>query len=1218
MINRRRLTNSFRTICISLFLFLNVQLLYAQKTVDLFCGKENPKVQFAIDELKLALSKRNYEVQVSDLKNAGIVLLTGSDLKNSGTTGQTFSNPQFQLKPEGFYIQKNEKGQIGVIGADDAGLMYGGLELAEQIRIGGLKGIQKTEQNPYMEVRGAKYNIPLDARTPSYSDLSDVFQANIPEVWNFGFWQEYIDNLARNRYNLICLWNLHPFPSMVKVPEYPDVALNDVYRSTAKFKEYYNGNGLGFDAIEILANPEVVKKITIDEKILFWKKVMKYAKDRNIGFYIMTWNIFVNGAAGKYGITDKVDNPVTQDYMRQSVKQMLLTYPDLAGIGLTTGENMPESTSEEKEDWAFKSYGLGFLDATKENPNRKFTIIHRQHQTGAQEIAKTFSPLIENKNIEFLFSFKYAQAHAMSSTTQTFHTRYVKDIKGMKTMWTLRNDDNYYFRWGAPDFVREFIKNIPMEVTKGFYYGSDQYVWGRDFLSRDPGNPRRLENERHWYHWMLWGRLSYNPDLGNDRFVQLIENRFPGVDGKKLFEAWQEASMIYPKTTGFHWGEFDFQWYIEGCRSNPVFSENKTGFHDVNRFISLPPHPGTGYQSIPDYVKTIVSKEKPVKITPLEVSRQIHAHSDKALQLVEQIKAGNNKELSNTLEDIHSMAWLGKYYAYKISGATALALFRETGDKKYQAEAVEQLTKALDYWIKYYENAIKQYKNPLWTNRVGYVDWVKLTDEVKWDIEIAKREQFPDVKSRLVIMADMGNEPDEMQQNMHLLMYNNEFDLEGLFAVTGKWLRPDFENEPYRQKLHPELFDTLINGYSKVFKNLKLHANGWHTPEYLRSIVKSGQTGYGIDAVGDGKTSQGSEYLTELILKNDLRPVYIVINAGSNTLAQALWDYHKNHTKAEMDAFVAKLIIYDNGAQDDAGGWILSQFPDIHWVRSTNQKNAFGGNTGKKSDNNIGLGPWAWKPFPKNEEGAHAWAKENIQTGHGAFGALYPDRYMETKFWFIEGGGTIPWLGLVSHGLYDPMHQNWGGYSGRYTAVKKAGEWSVYPEIALREKEKFGKFLAFTDTSDFWIDPSDRTVYNNINTPVHRWRQVLFDDFKCRMDWCLESYEKSNHNPVAVLDLYGNHTIISIDASPGEELTFNASKSFDPDKNQKLTFSWWIYPEAGNYPGNISLENPDQDKLVFKVPENAKNKQIHLILDVSDNSSIAPLHDFRRIVISVK
>ena len=45
------------------------------------------------------------------------------------------------------------------------------------------------------------------------------------------------------------------------------------------------------------------------------------------------------------------------------------------------------------------------------------------------------------------------------------------------------------------------------------------------------------------------------------------------------------------------------------------------------------------------------------------------------------------------------------------------------------------------------------------------------------------------VRHRLIILADMGNEPDEMQQMAHMLVYANELDLEGLVAVTGKYLR---------------------------------------------------------------------------------------------------------------------------------------------------------------------------------------------------------------------------------------------------------------------------------------------------------------------------------------------------------------------------------------------------------------------------------------------
>ena len=50
-------------------------------------------------------------------------------------------------------------------------------------------------------------------------------------MWSREFWREFLDEMARRRFNVLSLWSLHPFPSMVRVPEYPDVALADVWRS---------------------------------------------------------------------------------------------------------------------------------------------------------------------------------------------------------------------------------------------------------------------------------------------------------------------------------------------------------------------------------------------------------------------------------------------------------------------------------------------------------------------------------------------------------------------------------------------------------------------------------------------------------------------------------------------------------------------------------------------------------------------------------------------------------------------------------------------------------------------------------------------------------------------------------------------------------------------------------------------------------------------------
>jgi len=43
---------------------------------------------------------------------------------------------------------------------------------------------------------------------------------------------------------------------------------------------------------ELLQNVEVVRKMSIEQKIQFWRDVMQYAHDRGIAVYWFTWNLF--------------------------------------------------------------------------------------------------------------------------------------------------------------------------------------------------------------------------------------------------------------------------------------------------------------------------------------------------------------------------------------------------------------------------------------------------------------------------------------------------------------------------------------------------------------------------------------------------------------------------------------------------------------------------------------------------------------------------------------------------------------------------------------------------------------------------------------------------------------------------------------------------------------------------------------------------------------
>ncbi len=391
------------TILIKLLILFTLSSCLNVQALQVFTDLTAPQVDLVIKEIEASLETRitcsSYKALSTHQGNVALVMSMSNALDTAQDLAAFGTRPLPSLDPEGFSIRittNNGKKLIWLMAADRAGLLYGGYEIAEQIRCYGLDGIKELDQNPYMAMRGVKFNIPLDVRTPSYTDMCDAAQNNIAEMWNFDFWKNFIESLAKHRYNYISCWSLHPFPSLVKVPGYEDVALDDVQRSTIRFKEHYTLEATDYGDPEILEQVETLLEMTIDEKIAFWRKVMAYGKLHNIDFYFVTWNIFTYGTGGKYGITDEAENPITRDYFRKSVKAMFTTYPDLKGIGLTTGENMHPYSFDEKEDWAYETYAKGVMDAAAEQPGRKITLIHRQHMAGALEIADKFRPVIEH------------------------------------------------------------------------------------------------------------------------------------------------------------------------------------------------------------------------------------------------------------------------------------------------------------------------------------------------------------------------------------------------------------------------------------------------------------------------------------------------------------------------------------------------------------------------------------------------------------------------------------------------------------------------------------------------------------------------------------------------------------------------------------------------------------------------------------------------------
>jgi hypothetical protein len=683
--------------------------------VGLAGDTNSPQAQFAAAEIRQALAETGHEIAT---REPAAVISLQLDTKTLSSQG---------------YRVRSSSGRIDVHGGDANGLLYGGLEVAERIRLeADPRRVGDADGRPHLEKRGLKFNIPLDLRTPSYSDCSDASQQNIPEMWSLDFWHEFLDEMARHRFNVLSLWSLHPFPSIVKVPEFPKVALDDVWRTRVKLEDNFSHSGSDMLKPAMLKDVEVVRKMTIDDKIQFWREVMRHARDRGIEVYWFTWNIFTFGAEPKYGINPAPTNPVTIAYFRASVRETVLNYPLLAGFGITAGENMPKGNYS-KEQWLWQTYGLGIMDAKKLQPNRQLRLIHRYHMTGQDEILREWKAYPDT----FDFSFKYAIAHMYSVTNPPFIQSALPHLGSDRRTWlTVRNDDIYSFRWGDPQFARGFIMGMPgADKMAGFYMGPDGYCWGRSFMDREPG-PAPLVIRKQWYSFMLWGRLSYDPSLPDTLFERTLARRFPQVPADRLAATWAEASRIFPQITRFFWGDIDLRWLPEACLSSP----RHEGFYTVRHFMQGETMPGAGILNIRQWRKAVL-EDKPIEgLTPLQVADALDHHADAALAGVEAFRPsqGNDAELRLTLGDCEAFARLGQYYAAKIRGACELALFDGNSRALHRRKALGHLQDALDHWKEYAAVYARQYKQPLLYNRVGWVDIPALTKRAEEDVATAR------------------------------------------------------------------------------------------------------------------------------------------------------------------------------------------------------------------------------------------------------------------------------------------------------------------------------------------------------------------------------------------------------------------------------------------------------------------------------------------------
>ncbi|EEY15763.1 cellulose-binding protein [Verticillium alfalfae VaMs.102] len=425
-------------------------------------------------------------------------------------------------------------------------------------------------------------------------------------------------------------------------------------------------------------------------------------------------------------------------------------------------------------------------------------------------------------------------------------------------------------------------------------------------------------------------------------------------------------------------------------------------------------------------------------------------------------------------------------------------------------------------------------------------------------------------KPRVFVLSDISNEPDDAESLVRFLLYSNQFDTEGIVAVTSTWMKT---------KVCPQDMHKIIDGYAGVVDNLNNHTHPDHpypTAETLRSLVKSGPPVYGFEGVGTDKPlTDGHRLLLDRIEASSDRPLWVLVWGGTNVLAQVLLTIKEKYPADKAASLRAKLRVYTISDQDDTSAWIRAEFPDIFYISSVHAWNQYGlaAWTGIAGDRYYGFDQGG----PDFSKMTKSWIKKNIQVG--PLGSTYPD------YIFIPEGDTPTFLYLIQNGLGVREHPEYGSWGGRYALTDLSG------------RGLSGRH--YSDTTDAVVGADGKTYTSNQAT-IWRWRDTFQNDFASRIQWSLHpDFKAANHHPVLCVNDSWGHEALELEIEAGEDIVFDASSSYDPD-GDSLSFKWWQYkePTATQWlvrfeVSNLEIENLDPDaRRVKRIMIQTMNKDL--------------------------
>ena len=634
------------------------------------------------------------------------------------------------LKAEGYQISRGQ-GAIVVRTHDAAGAMYAALDIAEQLQNGAtLRTVAEKKINPHFSVRAVKFNLPWSSyRTgPAMEQHTEICR-------DLKFWESFLDQMAENRFNLLSLWNVHPFSYMVKPANFPHA--NDFSpEEMAEWKE-------------------------------FWTALFRMCRARAIEPFIVNWNIAVSPEfARHYKVLERNDTSgIVKRYTREVVTQVIDEYPDLAGIGITLadwmsnfrqpGSRLPGMSAKDREDWIAETVVAGMKQAS-----RPVKFLHRSvlsADPGEMQRVIDEAGLPDTTLVEIKFNWSHGHSSPRLLLTHDDHSGKVENRywspmpNNYRIQWMIRNEDFFILRWGQPDFVRQHIAMNSPSYVNGYFVGSEGYIPAKEFShTKNDHVTWTYAFQKQWLFYKVWGRLLYDPATPDAVFSASFANRYDLKDGAPMLKAFKKASEMPLRLASLHAATWDYTLYSEGFLA-PFPSHG--GLHDTtSSFISIDElidHRtlDPDYISIKDFVTANLAGKQsaPEKITPDELASLL-AQDGKDVIAFARSMGTVSGALDCELDDLKAWGYLSLYFAEKLRAGVALHTFRLSGDKKRRDDAVKLLNQCHSYWKTLSDITASHYHEVPYIDDPGYgaawrdaqtFSWKKYLPQVERDVRIA-------------------------------------------------------------------------------------------------------------------------------------------------------------------------------------------------------------------------------------------------------------------------------------------------------------------------------------------------------------------------------------------------------------------------------------------------------------------------------------------------